>query len=98
MPTAPSYYDESELPSHPCLGTVANCEQILCSKYGRRLVIMEKVDTYNEEKALAHWRNVGSPQMKLDQIRDHVYSAEDGLEDALLHHGNKQTMKRNKHV
>jgi hypothetical protein len=36
-------YDPTQLPSHPWLKTVANCEQVFSSHTSRRLIVMEKV-------------------------------------------------------
>jgi tRNA (guanine10-N2)-methyltransferase len=74
VPTAPGYYFESELPSHPCMETVANCEQMLTSKYGRRLIVMSKVKVYDAKEAMEHWEALGEPSMALDDMRDYVYT------------------------
>ncbi|KAK3579848.1 hypothetical protein CHS0354_015263 [Potamilus streckersoni] len=41
-------YKEENLPSHPCLQLIANCEQVLNSKVSRRLITMEKVREFQE--------------------------------------------------
>ncbi|XP_052809665.1 tRNA (guanine(10)-N2)-methyltransferase homolog [Mya arenaria] len=41
-------YDEANIPTHPCLRLVHNCEQKLNTKVGRRLITMEKVKDFQE--------------------------------------------------
>jgi tRNA (guanine10-N2)-methyltransferase len=57
----PSTYDltDEDLPRHPCLGMVANSEQPLNQKYGRRLITMEKVGPFQESQK-AHYDTVVS--------------------------------------
>ena len=43
MPAAPGAYHARDVPTHPALGPVANCEQVLSSRYSRRLIVLEKV-------------------------------------------------------
>ena len=43
MPAAPEVYREEEIPQHPALRLVANSEQVLSTKFSRRLITMEKV-------------------------------------------------------
>ncbi len=43
MPAAPEVYKEKEIPRHPALRLVANSEQVLSTKFSRRLITMEKV-------------------------------------------------------
>jgi hypothetical protein len=45
MPAAPEAYDDSEVPQHPALSLVANTEQVLNSRYSRRLITMRKART-----------------------------------------------------
>lgn len=98
VPTAPEYYIEEELPKHPCLKMVANCEQCLSSKYGRRLIVMHKFRAYDESEAQKHWHAVGPPHMKLDQIRDHIYCLGDNVCPKETVDSNRKNMKRNKYV
>ncbi|VDO78702.1 unnamed protein product [Soboliphyme baturini] len=42
LPFDASDFDEMFIPRHPCLETVATCEQLLSNSYGRLLVAMEK--------------------------------------------------------
>ena len=67
VPAAPGYYFEAELPTHPALAMVANCEQLLSRKYSRRLVVMEKVAPYDAAAASAHYARLGPP--RCDHIR-----------------------------
>ena len=43
LPAAPEVYKEEEVPRHPALRLVANSEQVLTTRYSRRLITMEKV-------------------------------------------------------
>lgn len=43
LPAAPEVYNEAEVPRHPALRLVANSEQVLSSRYSRRLITMRKV-------------------------------------------------------
>ena len=43
LPAAPEVYREEEVPQHPALQLVANSEQVLSTKFSRRLITMEKV-------------------------------------------------------
>ena len=74
-PAAPGYYKEEELPTHPVLEMVANCEQPLATRYSRRMIVMRKVREYDEEESRGYWEGVGEPTMALDDIRGYVYSA-----------------------
>ena len=42
LPAAPEIYSEAEVPGHPALALVANCEQVLNARYSRRLITMRK--------------------------------------------------------
>ena len=42
MPVVREEYREQDLPSHPDLDLVANCEQVLSSHTSRRLIVMQK--------------------------------------------------------
>lgn len=41
---------------------VANCEQLLTSRYSRRLIIMQKVAAYDAAAAEAHFEARGPPK------------------------------------
>lgn len=43
LPAAPEVYKEEEIPQHPVLKLTANSEQVLSTKFSRRLITMEKV-------------------------------------------------------
>lgn len=85
MPAAPGFYSEEELPRHPALEMVANCEQMLTSRYSRRLITMEKVRGYDAAAAAAHFKQRGPPKMAIDDMHDYIYmtpadlAAESGL-------------------
>ena len=56
----------------------ANCEQVLASRYSRRLIVMRKVRQYDATAAAEYYENIGPPKMALDELRDYVYATEDG--------------------
>ena len=47
LPAAPEIYSEAEVPGHPALALVANCEQVLNARYSRRLITMQKARVRN---------------------------------------------------
>ncbi|GFR46055.1 hypothetical protein Agub_g7525 [Astrephomene gubernaculifera] len=73
LPASPETYDEGELPYHPALQLVANSEQILTSRYSRRLITMEKVRPYDADAAAAYHASKPDPTMAIDRIHDIVY-------------------------
>lgn len=75
IPAAPGYYNESELPSHPALDLIANCEQLLSGRYSRRLLVMKKMNKFDQLAEDTHYQTKGPPKMALDELRDHVYAS-----------------------
>lgn len=53
---------------------VSNCEQVLTTRYSRRLITMEKVAPYDAASAEAHYAALGPPIMAIDQMHDEVYA------------------------
>lgn len=49
-----SVFTPDELPVHPCLATVANCEEKLTLSLSRRVIVMEKVSEYAYDQAVAY--------------------------------------------
>lgn len=45
-------YNESCLPSHPCLRIIANCEQVLSKYTARRLLTFEKISNVDDNTVL----------------------------------------------
>ena len=56
------FYSAEEIPRHPALTLVANCEQVLSTRYSRRLITMEKVQPYCPKAASAHHAATGVPR------------------------------------
>jgi tRNA (guanine10-N2)-methyltransferase len=77
IPCAPGYYHEEELPQHPAMEMEANCEQLLATKYTRRLIVMRKVRKYDGQAAQEYYEKIGPAKMALDDLRDYVYSSVD---------------------
>jgi tRNA (guanine10-N2)-methyltransferase len=53
VPCSVPDYDPKQLPTHPILELVANSEQLLTRKFGRRLLTFEKTGAYTEEMGRA---------------------------------------------
>lgn len=62
LPAIAGYYDPGEIPGHPALQLVSNSEQVLSTRYSRRLITMEKVRQYNAAEAAAFHQAAGSPR------------------------------------
>ena len=61
VPCCISLYDDAQdMPSHPMLRVVSNCEQILSSYHSRRLITMEKHCVYDEVGAREHRHRIES--------------------------------------
>lgn len=79
VPAVHGHYFESELPSHPCLITVSNSEQILNTKYSRRLVTMEKKCDYDAAISKEHWERRGLPCARLESLREVLFESNSKL-------------------
>ncbi|KXZ47218.1 hypothetical protein GPECTOR_37g224 [Gonium pectorale] len=73
LPATPDAYDEAEVPAHPALRLVANSEQILTTRYSRRLVTMEKIAPYDAAAAAAAHAARPDPTLAIDRLHDIVY-------------------------
>ncbi|GLC40262.1 hypothetical protein PLESTB_001633100 [Pleodorina starrii] len=73
LPATPETYDEAEIPRHPALELVANSEQILTTRYSRRLITMEKVRPYDAAAAASYYAERPDPTMAIDRLHDIVY-------------------------
>ncbi|KAK9842023.1 hypothetical protein WJX81_004620 [Elliptochloris bilobata] len=78
MPAATGVYDERDVPAHPVLAVVANCEQVLSSRYSRRLITLQKVRAYDAAEAAAFHKSQGPPSSGCDGIHLHVFAQADG--------------------
>ncbi|GAB4813919.1 hypothetical protein N2152v2_000965 [Parachlorella kessleri] len=74
LPAIPGWHQNGDIPTHPALELVADSEQILGSKYSRRLITMEKAHAYDPLAAQQHHAALGPPRMDIDELREHVYS------------------------
>lgn len=61
LPAMAGYYTPDEIPRHPALEQAANCEQVLSTRYSRRLITMEKVRPYCAKAAAAYHAATGIP-------------------------------------
>lgn len=102
FPAAPGFYSDAELAQHPTLQLVANSEQILSTRYSRRLITMQKVRPYNADEAAAYYEQRGPPKMLIDDMHEHVYkrggdlAAEGGLTLAELRAAQVSNMPKNR--
>lgn len=76
MPSSRELYSEAELPQHPMLQLLDNSEQILTSRYSRRLITMVKTKPYDAEAAAEFKRQRQGFVMALDRLSELVYSKE----------------------
>ena len=73
MPSNPELYSPDELPSHPMLQLLHNSEQILTSRYSRRLITMVKVKPYDAAVAAAFKTERRDYVMALERLSEVVY-------------------------
>lgn len=67
LPAIADVYDPAEIPTHPMLCLVANCEQVLSTRYSRRLITMEKVRAYDAVEVAAFHEAAGPPRCGLEE-------------------------------
>nr|XP_032824892.1 tRNA (guanine(10)-N2)-methyltransferase homolog [Petromyzon marinus] len=68
-------YTEEIVPRHPCLKLVSNCEQMLNSQSGRRLLTMQKIKDFEEVDRYAHMQDVRqNPYKGHNAFRDKYFS------------------------
>ncbi|KAJ9533440.1 hypothetical protein QJQ45_026477 [Haematococcus lacustris] len=75
MPSTPDTYSAQELPRHPALRLLHNSEQLLTSRYSRRLITMEKVAAFDADAEAAHYAEYPDPTLAVDRLHDKVYEA-----------------------
>jgi len=75
MPSSRDLYSEAELPQHPMLQLLDNSEQILTSRYSRRLITMVKTRPYDAAVAAGFKKEREGFVMALDRLSEFVYSA-----------------------
>lgn len=74
MPSSPELYSEEELPQHPMLSLLHNSQQVLSSRYGRRLITMVKTRPYDSAAAAAFKQEREGYVMALDRLSELVYA------------------------
>jgi hypothetical protein len=82
MPSNPELYSPEELPTHPMLQLLHNSEQILTSRYSRRLITMVKVKPYDADAAAAFKKEREDYVMALDRLSELVYYDKDAAKAA----------------
>uniref|UniRef100_A0A7S3VQJ9 tRNA (guanine(10)-N(2))-methyltransferase n=1 Tax=Dunaliella tertiolecta TaxID=3047 RepID=A0A7S3VQJ9_DUNTE len=75
IPATPETYIEEEIPRHPTLKLIYNSEQILTTRYSRRLITYEKLHAYDAAAAARHHEANPDPTMAIDRIHDIVYDS-----------------------
>lgn len=100
LPSTPETYSEEELPQHPMLELLANSEQILTTRYSRRLITMRKARPYDADAA-ALWREARKGfVMALERVPDIVWEARppregaEGAADGALADGQQHGYRR----
>ena len=56
---------DSQVPMHPMLELVSNCEQLLTTRYSRRLITMQKTQPYNASEVQQFHLEQGPPRYAL---------------------------------
>lgn len=79
MPSNPELYSEDELPTHPMLQLLDNSEQILTSRYSRRLITMVKTKPYDGAVAAEFKKQRAGYVMALERLSEIVYSSKEQL-------------------
>ncbi|XP_033726459.1 tRNA (guanine(10)-N2)-methyltransferase homolog isoform X2 [Pecten maximus] len=81
-------YKEENIPTHPCLCRVANCEQVLNCRISRRLITMEKVQPFekihesdNAQVEVDHYEEASFRQMYFHPRRSKEGDANDQVEN-----------------
>lgn len=77
MPATPDTYRQDQLPIHPMLQLIDDTEQLLTTRYSRRLVTMRKVRSYDAAEAATFMAERADFVMDIDRIHEIVY-AQDG--------------------
>ncbi|GBF97951.1 hypothetical protein Rsub_10624 [Raphidocelis subcapitata] len=73
VPVSPETYDPSELPDHPALTLVSNCEQPLSGRYSRRLLTYAKTAPYDAAAAAAWRESRRGFEMAIERVSDLVW-------------------------
>lgn len=73
LPATPETYNEDEVPCHPCLTLVENTEQLLTTRYSRRLITMQQIKKYSPTEAGEYKRQLEGFVMAIDRLHDIVY-------------------------
>lgn len=76
MPASPETYREDQLPIHPMLQLVDNTEQLLTTRYSRRLITMRKVKCYDPQVAARFKEERKDFVMDIDRLHEVVYAQE----------------------
>jgi len=73
IPVSRETYREDELPDHPSMARVSNCEQPLSTRYSRRLITYQKAAPYDAATATAWRESRRGFVMAIEQVADLVW-------------------------
>mmetsp|Transcript_24229 Transcript_24229/g.67365 ORF Transcript_24229/g.67365 Transcript_24229/m.67365 type:complete len:471 (+) Transcript_24229:348-1760(+) len=94
MPSAPGLYEETELPLHPVMRLMHNCEQHLSSRYTRRMLVMQKMRPLDSEAAETWEQQRGDAIMKINIIPKRVFEVLEKDEEGNPSHPEWLTQRR----
>lgn len=72
LPTTSGYKD-TDLPLHPCLRVISNCDQKMSTLWSRRLITMEKYKDYTADLDNLDASHYGQLTTTADQLREVVF-------------------------
>lgn len=76
IPSMADFEPETDLPVHPCLRLIYCCYQPLHIQYGRRVVVMKKIENYDESQQDNYkgstWVNGAESAEKVANIRERL--------------------------
>lgn len=92
FPVYRANYKEENIPHHPCMRLVSNCEQTMNLRISRRLITMEKIHPYREDKSLAsqthtdHYLN--------SSFRNMYFNVSENQQKSVTTEGNSRVSKK----
>ncbi|XP_022287860.2 tRNA (guanine(10)-N(2))-methyltransferase TRMT11-like isoform X1 [Crassostrea virginica] len=92
FPVHRAAYKEENIPHHPCMKLVSNCEQVLNIRISRRLITMQKVQPYREDQNLASQTHVD--HYLNASFREMYFKVTENPQKSLKSEGNSQHIKK----
>jgi len=81
LPTTTDFRDD-ELPAHPCLRQVCVTEQLVRNNFSRRLIVMEKWQTFNKERKMKRRNKETEPPPKYANLKETLLQLSEGRASA----------------